>query len=204
VRPNRKPAARISTGEEIFVNTKRLFLTLAAGVASATMLAPTPAFAAAADITAAELTNSLDQVAAASLRTDPNVTCDVEAGGHEVVQRTNYVVGEVYAQDFGEASGECVSLDTARRYGVTLKVTIEYFTATGLTSGYWTATPCTATTSASSTSGAGVPVPAVTVCTYPGASGYLNRYHRAHAVLTTSIAGASVRDAYSPIWFMAP
>lgn len=186
------------------MNTKRLFLTLATGAAAAAMLAPTPAFAAAADITAAQLTNSLDQVAAASVTTDPDVTCDVEAGGREVVQRTNYVVGEVYAQDLGEASGECVSLDTARRYTVSLSVTVEYFTATGLTSGYWTATPCRAPSGADSTSGVAVPVPAVATCTYPGTSGYLNRYHRAHAVLTTSIPGTPVRHAYSPIWFMAP
>ena len=157
------------------------------------------------DVSAAEFTNALDQVAAASVATDPNVTCDVTAGGRDLVQHTNYVVGEVYGQDFGEATGACASLDTGRRYPVSLRVQIEYFTATGLTSGYWLPVPgCSATTKATSTQGVAVPSPAVITCTYPGTSGYLNRYHRAHAVLTPGISGAAVRRAYSPTWFMAP
>lgn len=203
VRPNRKTAVRITYRGGTTTKLKRTFAAGAIAVA-ATLLAPSHAYAAAADITAAQLTNTLDQAVAFSAATDPNVTCDVEAGGRDLVQRTNYVVGEVYAQDFAEATAECVSLDTARRYSVQLRVTIEYFTATGLTTGYWSATPCSAATSASSSSGVAVPLPALATCSYPGTSGYLNRYHRAHAVLTTSIPGASVRHAYSPIWFMAP
>lgn len=166
---------------------------------------PAGAEASVLDVSAAELTNALDQFAAASVAADPNVTCDVKAGGRDLVQHTNYVVGEVYGQDFGEATGECVSLDTGRRYSVSLRVQIEYFTATGLTSGYWLpVSGCSSTTTASSTQGVAVATPAVATCTYPGTSGYLNRYHRAHAVLTPGIAGAAVRHAYSPIWFMAP
>ena len=204
VRPNRRPAERIHyRGGTTFILKRMLGATAAVAVA-ASLLAPTAASAAVSDVAAAQLTNSLDQAFAMQAATDPNVTCDVEAGGRDLVQHTNYVFGEVYGTDFGIASGECVSLDTGRRFSVSLSVSIEYFTATGLTSGYWSSTGCGSGTSATSTSGVAVPLPATTTCTYPGTSGYLNRYHRAHATLTTSIAGSSPRHAYSPIWFMAP
>ncbi len=173
-------------------------------LAIATFIAPA-AHADVTDVSGAEITNALDQFAAASVATDPNLTCDVQAGGRDLVQHTNYVVGEVYGQDFGEATGVCVSLDTGRRYSVGLRVQIEYFTATGLTSGYWLQVPgCYAVSGGTSLYGVAAPLPAVKTCTYPGTSGYLNRYHRAHAILTPAVAGAAVRHAYSPIWFMAP
>jgi hypothetical protein len=170
-----------------------------------TVAAPGGAQASVLDLSAAELTNSFDQAAAASVAADPDVTCDVKAGGRDLVQHTNFVVGEVYAQDFGTAQGVCASLDTARKYTSTLRVQVEYFTATGLTTGVWAAIPgCTATSFGESRQGVAVPVPPVATCTYPGTSGYLNRYHRAHAILTPGVSGAAVRHAYSPTWFMAP
>lgn len=174
---------------------------------AAVLMTPTGAHADIADITAAELTNSLDQADAASVSAtaDPNVTCDVKAGGRDLVQHTNYVVGEVYGQDFGTATGECVSLDTARTYTSRLHVQVEYFTSTGLTSGYWLPVPgCSATSYADSIQGVAAPVPPTATCGYSSTSGYLNRYHRAHAILTPGVAGAAVRHAYSPTWFMAP
>lgn len=181
----------------------RVAVALSAAVIA--VLAPAGAEADVLDVSAAELTNALDQSAAASVAADPNVTCDVKAGGRDLAQHTNYVVGEVYAQDFGEATGECVSLDTGRKYTVSLRVQLEYFTATGLTSGYWLPIQgCGNTVPATSTYGVAAPPPAVAVCRYSGTSGYLNRYHRAHGILTPSVAGAAVRHAYSPIWFMAP
>jgi hypothetical protein len=179
--------------------------TVAGAAAVAALVAPTAAHAAAGDIVGAELTNMLDQVAAASVSADPDVTCDVKAGGRDTVQHTNYVVGEVYGEDLGEGSGECASLNTARTYTVTLKVQLEYFTAAGLTTGIWKPIPgCGTTTIANSVDGVAVPVPAVTTCTYTSTSGFLNRYHRAHATLAPAITGAVVRHAYSPTWFMAP
>lgn len=178
-----------------------------AAVAAAVAMTPVAAHADVTDVTAAELTNSLDQADAAtvSATADPNITCDVKAAGRDVVQHTNYVVGEVYGQDLGSATGECASLDTARLYTSRLEVQIEYFTSTGLASGYWLPVPgCSGTSYGDSVQGVAVPPPPLVFCGYSSTSGYLNRYHRAHATLVPGVPGASVRHAYSPTWFMAP
>lgn len=181
-------------------------LTLSRGIGTAilagalvTGLAATPAHANLGDGPAAVLTNTNDQLAAELTPQDPNVTCDAKAGGRDIVQRTHYVVGEVYGQDFGTVEGECLSLDTARPYSCKLTVTIQYFDGVS-----WRNTPFTGTRDAAAVRGQCAPVPPVAMGVYPGGSPYLNKYHRARGVLTVSIAGVLPRVSYSPVWFMFP
>lgn len=183
---------------------RRMLAGLVTTVVVAGLLAPAPAHAQAQDALGAYLSGSADQIRVHSIPSDPNVTCDVKAGGRDLVQHTNYVFGEVYGQDFGTAEGECASLDSTRMYTVTLTVEIEYYTAIDLFTGYWSPVGCSATSSAVSRKGIAVPIPPVATCVYPGTSPYLNAYHRAHAILTPSIPGSAPREDYSPIWFMAP
>lgn len=176
----------------------------AAGLAMTATFA-TPAHAGAEDLLAASLTHTIDVESAAlenfaQVQGDPNTTCQVTTTGTAVVQRTNALVGEIYGQDMGTAVGECFSFDTSR-YSATVVVHVEAFYASGLVGGTWV-TVCSASSSAPSIAGFAQPVPPVALCSYAGMNPHLNRYHRAHGILTNT--RGQVYHSYSPIWFMTP
>ena len=183
---------------------KKLLLvaTLTAGLS---ILGATSAQAAVTDIGGATLTNTQDTAAAALANTsaaaaDPNTTCKVNAVGANAVQRTNALVGEVYAQDVVAGVGECLSLSSGT-YSGTVTIRAQYYTAASVTTGYWT-TFCSASASGSSLAGVLGPLTPTKLCSVSFPSAALNKYHRAVATLTNS-RGQTFTDI-SPVWWVGP
>lgn len=126
-----------------------------------------------------------------------NITCDLgSVYGGPVNQRTPYVVGEVYGQDFAVGELTCTSLETNKRYSVTVTVYIQAFDGYGWTN--------VASGSASMTAVAGTATAeAVALGRYGAFSAALNKYHRGYIVATTS-TGRSYGYPTPTVWFMAP
>lgn len=141
----------------------------------------------------------LENVNYARSYSEPNVTCAPRAGGRDLVQRTNYVVGEVYGSDIGIGGGECVSLQAGISY--TLNVKVEIFWVDNAKVSH--STGFRNFGSATSVDGVAT-VPAVTVTgSYPGGSAALGFDHYAKVTLTTTIPGTTPKNMNSPTWFMA-
>lgn len=158
------------------------------------------------DAGGALLTNTLDMAEAALGNTDaaladPNTTCKVTATGNVLVQRTNALVADVFAEDLIVGVGSCVSLSSGT-YSGTVTVVDQYYVATSATSGTWKNACAASPVSASSVAGVLQPLPANRICSYGFPSGALNRYHRAVATLTNS-RGQRFVDI-SPVWFLTP
>jgi hypothetical protein len=118
-------------------------------------------------------------------------TCRVDAIGGPLVQRTNYVVGELGASDFAAGTAACAGTDPNARYTATLKVQVEV-----PASGTWIVIPgCVAIVGTASVEGS-LGTETHVVCDYGGTT-FLNTDHRAHAILTLSLPGAPVQHAYS-------
>lgn len=182
---------------------KTLLVLAAAGTLSLTGIAP--ASADVSDGGGAALSNTLDMAEAALGNTDaaladPNTTCKVTATGNVLVQRTNALVADVFAQNVIVGAGTCISLSPGTYTG-TVKVVNQYYVATSATTGSWV-DACSASTPASSVAGVLQPVPTSKLCSYAFPSAALNRYHRAVATLTNS-RGQKFVDI-SPIWFLTP
>lgn len=170
-----------------------------------TAVTTTSAHADVIDIGGATLTHSFDvsDAALANLAqssVDPNTTCQITTTGTALVQRTNALVGEVYGQDMGTAVGECFSFNPAS-YSATVTVHVEAFYPNSLTGGEWRVV-CSDSKSASSVAGIVQPLPPVALCTYAGMNPHLNRYHRAHGILTNT--RGQKFESYSPMWYMTP
>lgn len=162
----------------------------------------TPAAAdGAADGPAAVLTNSLDLTADSannveqSLSSD-NITCDLgSVYGGPVNQRTPYVVGEVYGQDFAVGEITCTSLEISKRYSVSVTVYIQAFDGWdwfNVASGSASTSALAGTASAE----------AIALGQYGAFSSALNKYHRGYVVATTS-TGRVYRFPTPTVWFMA-
>lgn len=120
------------------------------------------------------------------------------------MQRTNYIVGEVYGQAIETATGEAASLDRTRAYNCQLNVRVEYFTKTSTTGGYWSVMPGTTVNGPVTPAKQGVcaPLPLDKVVQFPGNSPYLDRVLQTHSWLTTNVAGYTTRHDYSPTYIM--
>lgn len=162
----------------------------------------TPASAdGAADGPAAVLTNSLDLTTDGlnnvnqNLKSD-NITCDLgSVYGGPINQRTPYVVGEVYGQDFAVGELTCTSLELSKRYSVSVTVFIQAFNGSSWFN--------VASGSASMTATAGTATAeAIALGQYPAFSAALNKYHRGYVVATTS-TGRVYRFPTPTVWFMA-
>jgi hypothetical protein len=130
---------------------------------------------------------------------DPNTTCNLKAAGDNVEQRTNFVVGELFTQDLGTATGECVSFNAAS-YSAKVTMNVQaYIPVSGV---FKWVTFCSTFTSASSVEGVAQPLPAERLCQITAPSIYLNRYHRVQAIITNT--RAQTFYDYSPIWFDTP
>lgn len=136
-------------------------------------------------------TNNVNQ----SLKSD-NLTCDLgDVYGGPVNQRTPYVVGEVYGQDFSVGELTCMSLETSKRYSVSVTVYIQAFNGSSWSN--------VASGSASMNAVAGAATAeAVALGQYGAFSSALNKYHRGYIVATTS-TGRVYRFPTPTVWFMA-
>lgn len=167
---------------------------ITAGAMSLAFGTPGTALADVSDAGEANLTNALDIADALSKAPDPDVTCRVDAAGMVITQRTVTPRASLDAQTLIAGAGECVSLNTARGYAVSLTVIEEAFIR-----GKWTPV-CSLTQPNSSTAGVAYAV-AQRFCSFTTGSPALNRFHRAHAILTTNV-GTTPRHAYSPTFFI--
>ena len=176
-------------------------------VLAAALAAATFAPAATADVSdggGAILTNLLDNKRYQEDEQSANVTCDVMAGGRDLVQRLTYGVGEVYGQDTGFGQGECASL-TDKKFDCTVTVWLEYWVSSGPLAGTYQPIPGT-TRSATGRALDGVCTTSIptTLMTYVGGSQYLNTYHQAHATISNTLPGTEPRHDLSPVWYMIP
>lgn len=189
---------------------RRLVVLMLAGIIAAALFAAGPAHAGIEDGPDAVLSNTQDQINDALDWVGPDITCKPEADGGPITQETNFIVGKVFAQDFGVGRGTCVSLNVPD-YTVDLVVKIQYYCTpaddplgdcpnqTG-----WRVvrlTGCEASRTARAVAGVGVVVPPIARCNYGDLSPYLDKYHRARSTLWNSVDG-KFRRASSATWFM--
>ena len=125
-----------------------------------------------------------------------NVSCEANSAGGALTPETNFVVGKVFAEDFGVGLGKCLSF-TDKSYTIWTTVQIQtYNSSTG-----WTDVPgCSSTGSGRATDGVAA-APATAVCNYGAISPYLEAYHRAKVTVTTSLGNDPRYDASAP-WYM--
>ena len=167
----------------------------AAALAATAALAPATAGAAVTDAATAAATTAADQATAATRYAGADITCLPQADGGLITHQTNFIVGKLFAEDFGLGQAKCVSL-TAKTYSMTATTKIE-----SLHGGVWTSVGCSQSRGGTVAQGVGVIVPFTVTCNYGDNSTYLDEYHRAHTILTNSI-DSTVRDAYSATWFV--
>jgi hypothetical protein len=176
-------------------------------VAAATHNTQVPA--AANDLAGASATWSLD-VSRASVNNanqtaaDPNTTCQVTTTGDALVQSTDALVAQVYGEDFGAASGTCLSFDTTTTYNATVTVSLEAFypDRPGALTGTWKVISTSPPESTNSLQGLAEPLPTYLIQRYGLNDPSLNRYHRAHGIITDTRGQRF--ESYSPYWFMNP
>jgi len=176
-------------------------LAVAALMSCMAALTLAPAHASLADLSPATLSNVSDMVAAAGDTVQGNVTCRADVYGGALVQHTNVVAGDVFAQDFAVGQGLCNSL-TLEQFSATLYVDIEYYDAAYRK---WRAVGGTIKSRQASSRAGVLELPPLTsiakYSTFPNT--YLDRYHRGHVQINTSFG--KVFHNYTPaIWFMAP
>ena len=166
-----------------------------AAVAATAALAPATASAALTDAAAAAATTAAAQAAAAASYNGADITCAPESDGGLITSQTNFVVGKLFAEDFGVGQAKCISL-TAKTYTITATTSIQSFHL-----GVWQNVGCSASRSATATQGVAVVAAVPVTCNYGDNSTYLDEYHRSHTVLTNTVDGVP-RDAYSATWFV--
>ena len=164
-------------------------------LAATAALVPATASAALTDGATAAATTAAAQAAAATRYAGQDITCAPEADGGLITSQTNFVVGKLFAEDFGVGQAKCISL-TAKTYTITATTAIQ-----SLHLGVWQDVGCQASRSATATQGVAVIAAVPVTCNYGDNSTFLDEYHRAHTVLTNTVDGVP-RDAYSATWFV--
>lgn len=152
-----------------------------------------------ADFAAATVVNTNDQIAADSefalyaagrWETPANLTCDQpRAYPYETQKYQNIVVGSLHQHDTVLGEAHCFSF-TQPTYTCRLRMEIDYFTRTGLFSGYWTYTGFGGTYPGVTISGA-CDAPGILDVIYPDTHVAVNRPRRVRAFVYSSLTGTA-------------